>query len=122
MLSERAVLLDINLNHQVTRNPDVATAGDSAVIMSRGVLEPVGTKIILQIIRASLRAAHEETVEVCIFHYFGFQSDSCKEYSPGSAFVVKSSPHECHSCVWDYHQVRLYVVDCICMGGDEECI
>lgn len=63
MLSERAVLLDINLNHQVTRNPDVATAGDSAVIMSRGVLEPVGTKIILQIIRASLRAAHEETVE-----------------------------------------------------------
>ena len=90
--------------------------------MSQGVLDPAGTKIELQIIRASLRAAHEETVEVCIFHYFGFQSDSYKEYSAGSAFVVKSSSHERYSCAWDYYQVRLYIVNCIGMGGDEECV
>jgi len=101
MLSKRAALLGINLDHLVTRNPDVTTAGDGVVIVSQGVLEPAGTKLTLQIIRAGLQVAHEETVEVWIFRYFGFQSDLCKEYSAGSAFVVKSSSHKPYSCVWD---------------------
>jgi len=105
MLSKRATLLGINLDHLVARNLDVTNTGDGVVIESQGVLESAGTPLTLQIIRGGLRAANEETVEVWISHYIGFQSDSCKEYSAGNALVDKSSSHEHYSCAWDYYQV-----------------